>query len=307
LPAKLNNKVISASEAVEKLVRDGATVGIGGQTIGRCSMTLVHEIIRQGKKDLTLVGCSMSMTMDMLVGSGLVKRTECGTGNLERYGSTYRWRRAIEDGSLEIVDHSHLAMALRFLAGSLGLPFMPCKSMLGTDVLRQATQDEVPPFALVSNPWNREERVALLPACTPDISIIHVQKADEMGNAVIEGFTTHEPEMAKASNSVILSCEELVDPNVIKNDPDRTTIPYLYVDAVVVQPWGAYPTATHRYYEHDEVHILEYQRVARAGGDEYQNYLDQYIHNCSTFDEFLEKAVGPTRLNELRLAMKAVT
>ncbi len=303
---KFESKVTTASEAVSRLIHDGATVGIGGQTIGRCSMALVHEMVRQGKKDLRLVGCSMSMTMDLLVGAGLVRSTECGTGNLERYGGTFRWRRAVEEGRIEVVDHSHLAMALRFLAGSLGLPFMPSKSMLGTDILRQEGRDGVPPFALVSNPWDREDRVVLLPACTPDVSIVHAQRADEMGNVVIDGFTTHEPEMVRASKAVVVSCEELVSPDDIKGCPDRTTIPYLYVDAVVVQPWGAYPTAAHRYYEHDDAHILSYQRAARAGGSQYEEYLDRYVRGCSTFDEFLEEAAGPARLEELRKAMEAV-
>ena len=110
----------------------------------------------------------------------------------------------------------------------------------------------------------------------------------------------------RASKSVIVSCEELVSPDVIRADPDRTTIPYLYVDAVVVQPWGAYPTAAHRYYEHDAAHIAGYQRAARVGGPQYEEYLDTYVRGCSTFDEFLEKAAGEDRLEELRKAMEAV-
>ena len=300
---KTGNKVMTAAEAVERFVAEGATVGIGGQTMGRCSMALVHEIVRQGIKDLVLVGCSMSISMDIMVGAGLVKRTECGTGNLERLGTTFRWRAAIEEGRLEVEDYSHLAMASRFLAGSLGLPFMPSKSLLGTDILNKKSFDDRKPFALVDNPWNEGEPVVLLPALTPDVSIIHAQKADWMGNVIIEGFTTHEPEMIKASRSVIVSCEELVDPDVIRSDPDRTTIPYIFVDAVVVQPWGAYPTSTFRYYEHDEPHLRDYQERARAGGDAYQEYLQQHIYGHATFDDFLKEAAGAGRLSELRDSM----
>ena len=306
MASKPKQKVMSAAEAVDSYVVDGATVGIGGQTIGRCSMVLVHEMVRQRKKDLHLVGCSMSITMDILVGAGLVKRTECGTGNLERFGSTFRWRRAIEEGRLKVVDYSHLAMALRFLAGSLGLPFMPSKSMLGTDMLKQEAVDGQAPFSLTDNPWNPGEPVVLLPACTPDVSIIHAQRADEMGNVVIEGFTTHEPEMAKASKSVIVSCEELISSDVIRRDPDRTTIPYIFVDAVVEQPWGAYPTSTHRYYEYDEAHVRQYQALARAGGEAYDEYLRENIYDCSSFDDFLEKAAGKEKLNGLRESMQGL-
>ena len=297
---------MTAAEAVERYVRDGATVGIGGQTTGRCSMALTHEVLRQRKKDLTLVGCSMAISMDMLVGAGLVKRTECGTGNLERYGTTFQWRRAVEDGSVEVDDYSHLAMALRFLAGSLGLPFMPTKSLLGTDILNKKSFDGQKPFEIIDNPWNAGEPVALLPAMNPDVSLIHVQKADEMGNVVIEGFTTHEPEMAKASKAVVVSCEELVSSDTIRRDPDRTTVPYIFVDAVVVQPWGAYPTSVYTYYEHDEPYILSYQAAARAGGDAYDEFMQKNVYGSATFDEFLAQVVGQARLDELRESMRAV-
>ncbi len=297
---------MTAAEAVERYVFDGATVGMGGQSIGRNSMALAHEIIRQGIGNLTLVGCNLALSMDLLVGAGLVKRTESGTGNLERYGATLRWRRAIEAGELEVSDYSHLGMASRFLAGALGVPFMPSKSLLGTDILNKRRPGDDRPFELVDNPWNPGEPVVLLPACRPDVSIIHVQKADEMGNIIIDGFTTQEPEMARASRSVIVSCERLIDSDEVRRDPDRTTIPYIFVDAVVEQPWGAYPTSTYRYYEHDDEHLRDYQRRARAGGDDYRDYLRQFVHDCKDFDQFLERAAGPARLEELRSSMLKV-
>lgn len=306
LNRKTDNKVMTAAEAVGSLVTDGATLGIGGQTLGRVTMSLAHEIIRQGIKDLTLVGCSMSMSMDMLVGARLVRRTECGTGNLERIGTTMRWRRAIEEGRLEVEDYSHLGMASRFLAGSLGLPFMPSKSMLGTDILNKKNPHGRKAYELIDNPWEPGDPVVLVPALNPDVSIIHTQKADRMGNVVIEGFTTHEVEMAKASNAVIVSCEELIDTDDVRSDPDRTAIPYIYVDAVVVQPWGAYPTSTYRYYVQDEDHLRRYQSVARAGGAEYDEYLRRAVYDHATFDGFLEREVGSARLDELRATMQTL-
>ena len=300
------SKVMTAGEAVERYVFDGATVGMGGQSIGRNSMALAHEIIRQGIGNLTLVGCNLALSMDLLVGAGLVKRTESGTGNLERYGATLRWRRAIEAGELEVADYSHLGMASRFLAGALGVPFMPSKSLLGTDILKKRGAGDDRPFELLDNPWNPGEPVVLLTACRPDVSIIHVQKADEMGNIIIDGFTTQEPEMARASRSVIVSCERLIDSDEVRRDPDRTTIPYIFVDAVVEQPWGAYPTSTYRYYEHDDEHLRDYQRRARPGGDDYRDYLRQFVYDCKDFDQFLERAAGPARLEELRNSMLEV-
>ena len=302
----LGSKVMTAAEAVGRFVADGATVGIGGQTLGRVTMALAHEVVRQGKEDLNLVGCSMSISMDILVGAGLARRTECGTGNLELFGTTYRWRKAIEEGRLEVVDHSHLAMASRFLAGSLGLPFMPSKSLLGTDILRRKASNGDRSFSVIDNPWNAGEPVVLLPALTPDVSLVHAQKADETGNVIIEGFTTHDVEMARASRSVIVSCEELVTSDEVRREPGRTTIPYIYVDAVVVQPWGAYPTSTYRYYEHDEEHLRHYQACAREEGEAYTGYLREYVYDCETFDEHLQKAAGKEKLHRLRDSMMSV-
>ena len=300
---RIGSKVMTAREAVERFVLDGSIVGMGGQSIGRNSMALAHEILRQGKKGLTLVGCNLALSMDIMVGAGLVRRTELGTGNLERFGTAFQWRRAIEAGHLEVEDYSHLAMASRFLAGALGLPFMPSKSLLGTDILKKRSSDARKPFEIVDNPWNPGEPVVLLPACTPDVSILHVQKADEMGNVIIEGFTTQEPEMVRASKSVIVSCEEIVSTDQVRRDPDRTTIPYIYVDAVVEQPWGAYPTSTYRYYEHDAEHLTHYQTCARTGDQVYEEYLQRFVYDCPTFDDYLEKAADIRKLNELHRSM----
>ncbi len=297
------NKVMTAKEAVDRFVFDGATIGMGGQSIGRCSMALAHEIVRQGKRNLTLVGCNLALSMDIMVGAGLVKRTECGTGNLERFGSAMRWRKAIEQGLIEVRDYSHLGMASRFLAGALGLPFMPCKSLLGTDIVNKAIFDGEELFRIIDNPWNENDPVLLLPACTPDVAIIHAQKADEMGNVVLEGFTTQEPEMVRASKTVIVSCEELISSEQTRSDPELTSIPYVFVDAVVQQSWGAYPTSVYRYYEHDEDHLNYYQNCARKGGQIYQEYLNKFVYDCESFDNYLEKIGGNSKLKELRNSM----
>ena len=296
-------KVMTAKEAVQKYVSDGDVVGIGGQSIGRCSMALSHEIIRQQKSNLTLVGCNMAMHMDLMVGAGMVKRTESGTGNLERYGTSFQWRKAIEQKSIEVEDYSHLSMSLRFLAGSLGLPFIPTKSMLGTDLAKQNSNN----IRTGTDPWNTSKSVLLLKACNPDVSIVHVQKADSLGNAIIEGFSTHEPEMIKASKSVILSCEQLIDTEVIRQNPEMTTIPYIFVDAVVVQPWGAYPTSTYKFYEHDDPHIRYYQSISKSNEQEYKKYLSQNIYGCADFDSYLELVTTQKNLNALAESMHSVS
>ncbi|MBU1207819.1 MAG: CoA transferase subunit A [Proteobacteria bacterium] len=301
-----NNKLMTAAEAVRRYVFDGATVGMGGQTIGRCAMALIHELVRQKKRNLTLVGCNLSINMDILVGAGLVRRTECGTGNLERFGTTFAWRRAIEAGKLINEDYSHLGMVTRFLGGEMGLPFMPTRSLLGTDILSKKSATTGKKFEIVANPWDPDDQVVLLPSLNPDVAIVHVQKADEEGNLTIEGFLTHEPEMIRASKSVIASCEEIIPSDEIRKYPERTTIPYVYVHAVVPQPWGAHPTSVYRYYMQDADHLREYQKCAREGGPGFEAYLEKYVYSCSSFDEYLEKIGGLKKFNQLRQEMMRI-
>jgi glutaconate CoA-transferase subunit A len=301
-----NRKLMSAAEAVRRFVADGALVGMGGQSIGRSAMCLYHEMIRQRKKDLTLVGCNLSIPMDMMVGLGLVRRTECGTGNLERFGTTHCWRKAVEEGKLVTEDYSHLAMVTRFLGGEMGLPFMAIQSLLGSDILAKKSDSTEKKYEIIDNPWNPGERVVLLPSLNPDVSVIHAQKADEMGNLIIEGFLAHEPEMIRASQAVIASCEEIISSDEVRRYPERTTIPYIYVSAVVHQPWGGHPTSVYRYYENDAEHMREYQKCARAGGQSFQGYMEKYVYSCSTFDEYLEKVGGLRRYNRLHQEMTEV-
>jgi glutaconate CoA-transferase subunit A len=300
------SKLMTAEEAVRRFVHDGALIGMGGQSIGRSPMAIVHEMIRQKKGDLTLVGCNLPITMDLLVAAGLVKRTECGTGNLERFGTTQCWRRAVEQGLLENEDYSHLAMATRFLGGEMGLPFMPIQSLLGSDMLVKKAASTGKKYEIIENPWNRKEKVVLLPSLNPDVAVIHAQKSDEMGNLIIEGFLTHEPEMIRASKAVIVSCEELVSSDEIRLYPERTTIPYVYISAVVHQPFGGHPSSVYRYYFHDGDHMREYQRLAREGGAALQGYLEKYVTSSSSFDVYLEKIGGVRKLNELRREMMKV-
>ena len=298
-----HSKLMTAEEAVRRFVRDGALVGMGGQSIGRSAMCIYHEMIRRRKKDLTLVGCNLSIPMDMMVGLGLVRRTECGTGNLERFGTTHCWRKAIEQGKLVNEDYSHLAMVSRFLGGEMGLPFMAVQSLLGSDILAKKSASTGKKYEIIDNPWNPREKVVLLPSLNPDVSVIHAQKADETGNLVIEGFLAHEPEMIRASRAVIVSCEEVVSPDEIRQYPERTTIPYVYVSAVVHQPWGAHPTSVYRSYAHDADHMREYQKSARDGGGAFEAYMEKYIFSCSNFDDYLEKAGGLRKYNRLRQEM----
>ncbi len=298
-----NSKVMSKTEAVEKFVFDGATVGVGGQNVARCAVNLAHEIIKQGKKDLTLTGCNLSIHMDLLVGAGLVKKCEFGLGGLGRFGATFQFKRAIEEGRMEAEDFDHLTMVSRFLAGEMGIPFIPVRGLMGSDIINYQAASTEKKFEIMSNPWNKGEKVTLVPAMQPDVTIVHVQKADEIGNVIIQGIASHEPELIRASKATIVSCEEVVSTTFFRSNSDHTTVSYHHIDAVVEQPFGAYPTATYGYYSFDADHIGHYQQCARAGGEEYKDYMNEYVYGCETFDDFLEKCGGSKKLNYLKREM----
>lgn len=158
-------------------------------------------------------------------------------------------------------------------------------------------------FEIINNPWNEGEKVVLVSAMEPDVTIVHVQKADDIGNVLIQGIASHEPELIRASKTTIVSCEEIVSTKFFRSNPDYTTVPYHYIDAVVEQRFGAYPTATYGYYSFDADHINYYQQCARAGGEEYKKYLNEHVYGCETFDHFLEKCGGVRKLNHLQREM----
>jgi len=242
---------------------------MGGQNISRCGVALAHEIIKQGEKALTLTGCNLSIHMDIMVGAGLVKKCECGLGGLGRFGATFQFKRAIEGKRMEIEDYDHLTMVSRFLAGEMGIPFIPVGGLLGSDILNYSAASTRKKYEIINNPWNQGEKVVLVPAMEPDVTIIHVQKADEIENILIQGIENHEPELIRASKATIVSCEEIVPTKFFHNNSNHTTIAYHYIDAVVEQPFWAYPTATYGFYSFYADHINFYQQFARAGGKEY--------------------------------------
>ena len=277
-------RVMTAAEAVELFVEPGAVVGLGGQNINRCPMALVHEVVRQEIGELTVVGCNLSLPLDLLVAAGLVVRTEQGSGNLEKFGTLFTWRRAVESGRIVVRDYSHLSMASRFLAGAMGLPFMPVRSLLGSSVLERLVAEE--DAVVTSDPWSGEP-VVLVRACTPDVSLIHANAADEDGNVVIDGVTSHEIDMVRASRHVIVSVEEVLPVGAFDDEPERVTISGAYVSAVVEQQWGAWPTSVYRKYDYYEPEIESYQKIAKAGDEGPRRYLAETVEAHPDFHAYL--------------------
>ena len=307
------NKVIDLSEAIRRFVHDGDHISIGGFTITRNPMALAYEIIRQGKKHLHIYVHSHGQAFDLLIGAGCADAIELSYGGTARFspGGGIRFKKAIEGGKIHFEDYTNFQMTLRFLAGAMGLPFMPIRSLLGTDVVKKwgfdaefrESNPKIPKKKMfaVNNPFTRDgrdEKIVLVPAINPDVTLIHAQQADPQGTVRINGLTYTDVEQAKAAKYLIVSCEELVETGAIRENPDQNQIPFFMVDAIVVAPYGAHPTACYGYYDYDPFHLNVYREMAPDDGT-FRRYLDEYVLGVKSHDGYLEK-VGKDRLSQIK-------
>ena len=305
------NKTMGLSEAVATYVKNGCHLSIGGFTINRNPMAAVYEIIRQKIKGLHVYAHSNGQGVDELVGAGCILNLEIAYGGTGKFMSTcLRFRKAVEDKTIKIEDYSNYQMTLRFLAGAMGVPFLPTRSTLGSDIISRwgfskAFRQEdgrIPDEKLVvmDNPfknWCDTRKVVLVPAINPDVTVIHVQKADFRGNCRIDGLTFADVEQAKASKALIITCEELLDDDYLKTDPDRNQIPFIHADAVVHVPFGAFPTACFKYYDYDPVYLKRYAESAKDD-EAYQSYLTEMVFGKRTHRRLLDH-VGRERLENI--------
>ena len=300
-----SDKLMSLTDAVSRFVPDGAHVSIGGFTINRNPMAAVYEIIRQKKRHLHLYAHSNGQGVDELIGAGCVDRLEIAYAGSGRFASTcIRFRKAVESGQLPVEDYTNYQMTLRFMAGAMGVPFLPTRSSLGSDIVnrwgfsetvRQA-DPSVPDRKLVvmDNPfdgWCDTERVVLVPAINPDVTIIHVQAADRQGTARINGLPFADVEQAKAARHLIVTCETLVDDDLLRGTPERNQIPFFSVDAVVHVPLGAWPTACYRHYDYDPARLHHYRRAA-LDDDRYRTYLETEIYSSTNHEDMVARIDG---------------
>ena len=297
---KNQNKVTTLTLAIDSLVKENCHLSIGGFTINRNPMAAVYEIIRQRKRELHLYAHSNGQGVDELVGAGCVSRLEIAYAGNGRFAPTcICFRRAVEKGELLVEDYSNYQMTLRFMAGAMGLPFLPTRSGLGTDIIKHwgftqelRNRDKTLPrqkIITIDNPfgdWCDSPKLVLVPAINPDITIIHVQQADCRGNARIQGLTFADVEQAKAARHLIITCEKLVEEDFLKRDPDRNQIPFIHVDAVIPIAWGAYPTACYQHYDYDPKYLNNYRRAAEDEKS-YQTYLTEKIMKPGDHQEFL--------------------
>jgi glutaconate CoA-transferase subunit A len=265
----MSPKVVSLREAVAAHVHDGDTLAIEGFT-HLISFAAAHEVIRQGRRGLTLARLTPDLVYDQMVAAGCASKLVFSWLGNPGVGSLHAIRRAIESGQLEIEEYSHHGMVARYAAGASRLPFFPLRSYDGSDLAAAN-----PLIRRVSSPYDGEE-IAVVPPLNPDVTIIHAQRADADGNVQAWGIVGVQREAALAARRVIAVVEELVDTSVVRNDPDRTLLPGGVVDAVCVEPFGAHPSFVQGYYDRDNAFYRDWDAIGREPA-RLSAWLDEWV------------------------------
>lgn len=289
-------KLSTLAEAVAS-ISDGAHVALSGFAITRCTMAFAAEVIRRGIAGLTVSQCVGAMDADLLVGAGAVERIIYGGGSLDRFGRLNCVNRGIEQGTLIAEEYSSLSMAFRYLAGALGLPFIPIRSLRGSDILGRLREVAPSEVGNVEDPFTGDDWLVLKPL-VPDVAVVQVQAADEEGNAWILGPRWDNEEQVKASERTIVVTERLVPTETIRQESERTVIPGFRVSHVVHLPFAAHPTSVYRAYDYDAGHIRLYANASKTP-EGVQEYLETYVHGVGDHWAYLERIGGLKHLTGL--------
>lgn len=289
-------KLSTLAEAVASIPA-GAHVALSGFAITRCTMAFAAEVIRQGIGNLTVSQCVGAMDADLLAGSGALERIIYGGGSLDRFGRLNCVNRGIESGTLIAEEYSSLSMAFRYMAGALGLPFIPIRSLRGSDILNKLREMAPSDIGDIQDPFTGDRWLALKPLL-PDVAVVQVQAADEEGNAWILGPRWDNEEQVKASSRAIVLTERLVPVETIRREPERTTIPGFRVSHVVHLPFAAHPTSVYHAYDYDADHIRRYVEASKTT-EGFRQYLDTYVYGPQDHWAYLEMVGGMKNLSRL--------
>lgn len=279
----LREKVMSLEEAAA-LVPDGASVGIGGSTLSRTPMAMIWALIRGGRRNLFCCRSITSNEGELLFASGTSRHilTSWFSQGIV-WGVSRVMRLYTESNRARFEEWSHMAVGLRFRAGAMGVPFLPMRSMIGSDLIEQ-----LPDTRQIDCPFTGEKLV-LVPALNPDFALIHVQRCDAYGNAQIDGLPFMDLDLAMAANRVILTAERVVSNNQIRREPDQTKIPFLAVDAVVEVPFGSTPHECYGLYEPLFRHLDAYAAQLRQNPEDgVAAYLERYFYGPKSWTEYLD-------------------
>jgi glutaconate CoA-transferase subunit A len=293
------SKVAPMRDAVAELVRDGDTVAIEGFT-HLISFAAGHEIIRQRRRDLTLARLTPDLVYDQMVAAGTARKLVFSWLGNPGVGGLHAIRRRVENADpapLELEEYSHFGMIGRYTAGASNLPFFPLRSYFESDLPKVN-----PLIRPIHSPFG-DETVYAVPPLRPDVTVVHAQRADADGNTQMWGLLGCQKEAAFAADRVIVVVEELVSEDVIRADPNRTVIPGLIADAVVVEPWGAHPSYVQGSYDRDNRFYREWDAISREAAST-AAWLDEWVYGVDGRAEYIEK-LGAERVGGLRPSGKA--
>lgn len=290
-------KVTTMRDAIRELVRDGDSVAIEGFTHLIC-FAAGHEIIRQKKRNLELCRLTPDLIYDQMVAAGCARKLVFSWAGNPGVGSLHAVRRAVEHGlprTLELEEYSHFGMVARFMAGASDLPFFPLRSFAGSDL-----PTANPRIKSVRSPYDESDEIHVVPPLTPDVTIVHAQRADASGNTQMWGLIGVCREAAFAAERVIVVVEEIVADDVIRADPNRTMIPGIVVDAVVCEPYGAHPSYVQGYYDRDNDFYIAYDDISRDPAT-LDAWLQEWVYSVGNRAEYLDKW-GAERIRRLEPA-----
>ncbi len=281
------SKLMPLSQAISKYVADGDMVYAAGFT-HLIPFAAGHEIIRQGRKDLTLARATPDLIYDQMVAAGCASKVIFSYMGNPGVGSLRLVRAAIEKGELEWEEYSHFGMITRLQAGASGLPFLPMNQTAADD-LEKAN----PRIKRIPDPYGGKD-VIVVPALHPDVAIVHVQRSDANGNSHLWGIIGEQKEAAFAARKVIVTAEEIVDEQVIRSDPNRTLIPEVVVDAVCHVPYSCHPSYAQGYYDRDNDFYLQWDKVSESV-DSAKRWLEEWVYGVKDRDEYWQKLDAATR------------
>jgi glutaconate CoA-transferase subunit A len=298
-PRALTDKLMSVKDAVARFVNNGDYLAVGGFGCDRFSSAVCHEIVRQNKENLTVAGHTATHDFQILAAGNLTGRGKliarvdiAYVVGLEARGLSPHARRVMESGEVESTEWSNYSLAVRFKAAAMGLPFLPMRSMLGTDTFRKSAAKEIVcPFT--------GEKLLAVPAIYPDSAAIHVHEADRFGNCRLRGTSVADFDLARAAKKLIVTCERLIPNDVIRQDPTLTVIPFYCVDAVCEVPFGSYPGNMPYEYYSDEEHLRAWFAAERDEA-QYRKFIEKYILGVRDFSEYLQVCGGLPRMQRLR-------
>jgi glutaconate CoA-transferase subunit A len=284
--------------AIGELIPHGSSVALGLQMEQMIPFAAGHEIIRQKKRGLTLIGPISDILFDQIIAADCVEQVVAAWVGNVMMGSAYNFRRAVEQDGMKVFNMTNFTVALALQAGAMGVPFLPTRTALGSDVAKGNHF-----FYRVFSPFEPKESLHAVRALNPDVTIVHVQRADREGNAHCWGNFGVMIEGVRAAKRVIVVTEEIVEPEVIASDPNRTVIPGFLVNAVVECAYGAHPSPVQGYYKRDDTFFRQYHEQTKTKADS-DAWLERWVYSTADRRAYMNQ-LGACRVEELGVKQHA--